>query len=383
MDSVDNGEPRLARFLLRVRSPVFAAFIFAAGLRLFYSALGALVAPHLFLDPTLIRSNGALAERLPPPSGSVAYRYLGVWERFDTLWYLQIAQFGYNRPETVVFFPLYPLLIRGLAPFLGGMLQAALTISSLASFVLFWGILKLTGADFSDTVAVRALLLIAFWPGSFIFFAGYADSLVLGLTVCSLYWGRTQRWWLSSLAAFLAGFTKAVGILVVIPLIFWAARNKHWRSYLPILSGVLGSAIFILYLRLSGHPLPSVAYAEYWGTLIAPPWRTLAEAIERIYSTKSLVLVFNLWMLILMTVLSLLRLRPYSYLAYALASLCLFLSKRSDSVLQSTCRYALAVFPAYINLARFRTIPLLPILVGGLLVNTGLAICFFKWSLIV
>src|SRR4051812_39892948 len=56
------------------------------------------------------------------------------WERFDGLWYLRIASGGYaNGDGSAAFFPLYPLLIRGLSFALGGHpLAAALLVSNLA-----------------------------------------------------------------------------------------------------------------------------------------------------------------------------------------------------------------------------------------------------------
>jgi len=46
---------------------------------------------------------------LAPRSALCAPR---IWERFDTLWYLRIAQHGYDRPMAVIFYPLYPAAIR-------------------------------------------------------------------------------------------------------------------------------------------------------------------------------------------------------------------------------------------------------------------------------
>ena len=61
-------------------------------------------------DPARIHSN-ALTGNLAAP-GTWHNALVGVWERFDTLWYLRIAQHGYDLPRAVVFYPLYPAAIR-------------------------------------------------------------------------------------------------------------------------------------------------------------------------------------------------------------------------------------------------------------------------------
>jgi hypothetical protein len=68
---------------------------------------------------------------LPSPHG-LHYALLGIWERFDTLWFLHIAQHGYDRPMAVIFYPLYPAAIRiasGLMP----AMAAALLVSTVAA----------------------------------------------------------------------------------------------------------------------------------------------------------------------------------------------------------------------------------------------------------
>ena len=42
------------------------------------------------------------------------------WERWDTVWYLKIAEHGYTDYGSTAFLPLYPLLIRVVGTLLGG-----------------------------------------------------------------------------------------------------------------------------------------------------------------------------------------------------------------------------------------------------------------------
>ena len=66
-----------------------------------------------------------------PVSGGAAELLLGVWQRFDTLWYLRIAAQGYAPHDgSTVYFPLYPMLIRLLGTlFASNYLLAALVLA--------------------------------------------------------------------------------------------------------------------------------------------------------------------------------------------------------------------------------------------------------------
>ena len=64
------------------------ALTITASLRLFYSVAATIASPFLHPDPAIIHSN-ALTGNLPAPGG-LHYALLGIWERFDTLWYLSL-----------------------------------------------------------------------------------------------------------------------------------------------------------------------------------------------------------------------------------------------------------------------------------------------------
>src|SRR5260370_33365577 len=131
------------------------ALAMTGALRVFYLAVASASLPFLHPDPVLIHSN-ELTENLPAPCG-LHYALLGIWERFDTLWYLRIAKRGYDLPAGVVFYPLYPWLIRSLSG-LAGPMTAALLISTVAAFFYFWGLLRL-GSEFPNAQSLRTVML--------------------------------------------------------------------------------------------------------------------------------------------------------------------------------------------------------------------------------
>src|SRR3954452_10203486 len=98
--------------------------------------------------------------------------------RWDSVWYLGIAHGGYDGASTA-FFPVYPLLVRALAP--GGS-PAALLVSayavSLASLAAALYLMRrLAEIELGPEAARRAVLLLAFFPGALWLGAPYSESL--------------------------------------------------------------------------------------------------------------------------------------------------------------------------------------------------------------
>jgi hypothetical protein len=339
----------VARTDASARDAAPPAYLLAAAasllLRVAYSALAAFAAPHLDLDPTRIRSN-ALTGHLIQPSEGWRYALFGVWERFDTLWYLHIAASGYDRPESVVFFPLYPLLIRVLSVVIPSPLVAALAVSTLASFFAAWGLVALLRRDLPEADVRRALLAWAAWPAAFVGFAAYPDALLLALIVWSVHDARAGRWWLAGILGFFAGLAKAAGIVVVVPLAYLAWKSRSRRS-VPAALALLSPVAFLALVARSGAGLPSNAYPAYWLTEPSFPWTTLAASVREMVTHPDVVLFMNLAALITVAGLTLgRRIRP-EYTLFALAALMFVLVKRTDPLLQSTMRYMLMVFPVY------------------------------------
>ncbi len=317
-----------------------------AALRVFYSAMAAGFLPFLHPDPALIHSN-ALTDNLPAPHG-LCYALLGIWERFDTLWYLRIAARGYDLPAGVIFYPLYPAAIRAVSWLMPAM-AAALLVSTVAAFFSFWGLLRLAG-ELSEVGRLRMLLLFCAWPASFVLFAGYADSLTLALVLWAVVFGREARWEAAAVCGVLAGSARPTGVLVFVPLAVMALRSRQGRSLVVALTplGLLG---YWGWLRWSGRPSVVEAYRLYQGMTMAPPWRGLAEAVQLIVIKHDALLAIKLGLVILFAVISLRRgVRIGVQIedkAFALAVLLQMLMYTGRPLL-GAARYLLMVYPAFL-----------------------------------
>ncbi|MCW3020449.1 MAG: hypothetical protein JWN10_2757 [Solirubrobacterales bacterium] len=153
--------------------------------------------------------------------------------RWDGVWYLVIARYGY-RPDLGItsrtaFFPLYPLALRtvswlGPPPILAGAL-----VSVVAFAFALYGIHRLATLELARyarptlsgerlaRAARLAVMLTAFAPMAFFFSAVYSESLYLALSV-GLFWSaRHGRWaWVGVLGA-LAGATRSAGLVLLLP----------------------------------------------------------------------------------------------------------------------------------------------------------------------
>jgi hypothetical protein len=146
---------------------------------------------------------------------------------------------------------------------------------------------------------------------------------------------------------------------------------------------------------MAGLPSPTEAYPKYWKTTIAPPWDTLWASLKLLGSGRILaaegglapesLLAFNLLMLMLIFASTFVKKLREEHRVYALAALILFLTKKTDPLLQSVNRYLLSVFPAFAAwglLIRNRFV-LVTIIFALSILNLILLLAFFEWALVI
>jgi hypothetical protein len=317
-------------------------------LRVLFSAIAAVFSFFLRPDSAVIHSN-ALTANLPT-SAPVHNALLGVWERFDTLWYVHIAQHGYDQAMAVIFYPLYPGLIRvvnGIMP----ATVAALVVSTVAAFFSFWGLLRLAESEGTPRGRMGTLLVLAAWPSSFVLFAGYAESLTLALIVWAVIWAREGRWAPATLCGFLAGLSRPSGVLVAVPLFVLAWRSRSARSLTVVLSplGMLG---YWGWLRWSGRLSVVAAYRVYQEATLAPPWASLAEAARLIVGHGDALFAIKFLLVALATACSMRREVRLEDKLFALALTVQMLMYTGRPLLGGP-RYVLPMYPAFVALGGY------------------------------
>ncbi len=308
---------------------------------------------------------------------------IDVWARWDSDWFLRIAEHGYSWPSsTPAFFPLYPLLVAGLGwVLLGHTVLAGVLVSLTAGTVAFGLLYRLTLDRLGEQVARRTVLFLAVAPTSLFFGAVYSESLFLLLTVASFIAAERGRFWQAGIAGGLALLTRSAGVALVPALLVLAWRAPNRRR---ALAGVaVTPALFGLYpLALSlwiGQPLAFLeAQRVVWERRLSPagPLGGIVAAVQHRE-------VLDLGVAVALIVLGIVAWRRIdaAYGLYTLTSVVIPLTFVSDKMpLWSMQRFAVVVFPAFMALgtiARSR----LAVLVTTTILAAGLTVYVVRWAL--
>jgi hypothetical protein len=215
----------------------------------------------------------------PALTHALADPLLAPLARWDSVWYLRIADSGYgDSAPRAAFFPLYPLLVRGVGTLLGGSHGALLVAAYLVSLVAFVAALallyRLTELELGRRLGRPVLLLLAVFPAAVYFGAPYAESLFLLLAVGAFYAARTGRWAWAGACAGLASGTRSAGLLLVIPLalIWWSWRPRRLRDAAWLLLALVGIVAYAAWLGLvEGDALRFLDVQEAWSRELSVP----------------------------------------------------------------------------------------------------------------
>ena len=236
------------------------------------------------------------------------YRLLGVggdgffasleplWTHWDTRHYMGIAQEWYtsvgDERLRLVFFPLYPLLMRLLAPLTGGSvfhsgLVLSLACSALASALLY----DLSYLHFGRKKAELSLAYFLLSPLSVFLGCVYTESLFICLTLASVCLLRRQRPWLAALCGMLSAFTRMPGVIVAgLLIIDFCGKIPKKKADARALAACAVQVLivfsgFIAYLlvnqMVTGDPFTYLVYQkENWYQEPGSFWRSTANTMH-------------------------------------------------------------------------------------------------------
>ena len=338
--------------------------------------------------------------QLTHPLGETGDALVAPLARWDAAWYLDIAASGYPAGDDArtAFFPLYPLLVRGLGELAGGSPAASLLAAYLVSLAALLGALvalhRLSVLELGPSVARSAVLLLCLFPASLFLGAPYSESLFLLCAVGAFLAARQDRFALAGLAGAGASATRSAGLLLLIPLLVIylygprgacqdakpvrrlgprhrVHRDIAWLALAP--GGVLAYALALA----AGHgdPLAFVSAQELWGREFAGPlvgaWEGARAGVEGAWvllggvpgaapspiggperiAALDLTLLVTLVAAVAATV-GVVRRLPAAYGAWTATSLALALSYPVEAQpLMSLPRFVAVLFPIFMWLA--------------------------------
>src|SRR5919106_1733117 len=184
---------------------------------------------------------------------------IDVWARWDSDWYLRIAEDGYaeSPSSTPAFFPLYPALVGGLGRVLAGhYVLAGVLLSLAACLVALLLLYRLALGRLGEEGARRAVLYLALFPTALFLQAVYSESLYLALVLAAFLLAERGRFLGAGAAAGLAMLTRPVGIALLPALAVLAWRSPERRRALAGLAAALpvAAAYPVLLAAWVGEP---------------------------------------------------------------------------------------------------------------------------------
>lgn len=282
--------------------------------------------------------------------------------QWDSVHYLDIAKNWYlNQGDqliNIVFFPLYPLLIRLATTDPSYINFSALLISNLSSVIACLYLYKLAKLDYDDNAAVKAVLFMCVFPTAFFLSTMYTEGLFLALVIASFYYARTGKWWAAGPLAMLTTLTRLAGLVLIPALLAEYLHQKKWNPRKIDLNMAwifLAVGGFLIYLGLNsqvtGNPFAFMEIERvHWFQSLDPIrglqtafWTTFNGAIfDALLAVAQI--IFACVGLVAILVGVRLRLRP-SYIVYLALSWTLIVS---TGFWASIPRYVLTMFPMFI-----------------------------------
>src|SRR3954452_14557620 len=296
------------------------------------------------------------------PFGPLGHALAAALARWDSVWYLAIANDGYpaDGPRRAAFFPLYPLLVLAADAVVGRPVIAGALVS-LACFTVALVLLhRLTEIELGAPAASEAVWALALFPGAVFFSAVYSEALYLALSIGCLYAARTGRWAWAGTAGALGAATRSTGVVLVVPLaIMWLGqRDRRVRDAASIALVPSGLLAFCAALALGGGDALAPFHAQdIWFRHFAGPfagvwdgttaaWRGVHHLDDR--AARADVVLFCFLVLAVPAVAGTLRRLPAAYGAYVLAALALPLSYPvGPQPLMSLPRFLAVLFPFF------------------------------------
>ena len=320
------------------------------------------------------------ARFIPEKSGSEYWNVGPSWNtyllRYDSGWYLKIAVEGYTYDgndlvqQPVVFYPLYPLVSRIFSRILDiDQTITLLIVSNLSISLAVLLIFKLIKNEYSEDIALNAIMLLCYFPTSLFFSTGYTESLTLLIIACFFLLLKAEHYIPAAVCAGLAMAARSTGI-VLLPILLWAILKRFLKQHnmgiiyaliymtLAMLLATSGLWSYMIYLWMNfNQPWAFMTAQRAWHgndignnflkVMTLQPFYHLGDVLRVGLETYTL----DPWFFLLFLVLTCLfgRILSVPYNVYILGILFLpYFTLSGRSGFKSFTRYIILAFPVFI-----------------------------------
>ncbi|EKD58278.1 MAG: hypothetical protein ACD_56C00159G0007 [uncultured bacterium] len=285
--------------------------------------------------------------------------------RWDSYWYLDIVNNGYylktdNTLANVVFFPLYPALIKILGTILLGNFVLAGWILSMTFLMLSCAYLYKFVKQFHPEIDPELpILLMLIFPTAFFFNVVYTESIFLFLTIATFYYAFRKNFYLAGLFAFLGALAHSNGVFLALPILWKIVETngwqmmlspKTWKKLIPVILAPIGSFMFLGYDWWKfGDPLLFFKIQRNWGRAFSINWEHFSF-FSNPSITNMFIDIFLAIFIISAVVVVWKKLSPL----YAIFMSTTLIAAFTSGTLMSVGRYSLVMFPLFILLATIK-----------------------------
>lgn len=311
--------------------------------------------------------------------------FLDAWSRWDTVNYINISEVGYEgaiengQHLFLVFYPLYPWLIRTLNLFVHNSRIAAMMISTVCFAIGCVYLDKITTLEFDRRCATKTMMLQAVFPFGFFFGAIMTESLFFALSAMFFYYLRKHRFFEVAFVGFLACLTRNQGVLLIIAVIaelfesgqlLKRMKGNDWKGIfteiiwpgikcMPMIGGTL--VYMVINYMIEGDPFRFLYYQKkHWGNRLVPIWDTLkyvsSYTAQKWYTPEGMALWVPEFVLIFIYIAVIAYgIKIKISAAYLWNLIAYFLLTYSSSWLISGARYTLCAVPLFMITGQFIT----------------------------
>ena len=339
------------------------------------------------LSPTVPESNMFAYFGIKPYRNA----WLGLWQRFDAIWYTSIAEYGYGAIDgDYAFPPFFPLLIRFLKPVFGDAFLTGLFLSHITTLYALKLLYEVFVQWSEGGTAQQTLVFFLLFPSSFFLFSVYTEPLFLVLAILSMKCMQDHKWLWAGFWTFLAILTRLQGIALFAPMLYlmwkdapFLRRVQHWSGLLFAGSG------FLLYAYLRSIIIQSYdgPFSDpAWQARLVPPWEAYLMGIQNILSGMFNYIDLLNWLVTTLFMILLVagwRKIPLEYNLYSSFSFLVILTRVVEGQpLLAMLRYSLTLFPIFFSIEKVTRNPWLRriIIYTWIALNLYLSAEFFGWG---
>ncbi|HXQ91038.1 MAG TPA: hypothetical protein VN768_05715 [Acidimicrobiales bacterium] len=236
----------------------------------------------------------------------------GAFDRWDTKWFMRAAatgwpsrivtEHGHVTATTIAFLPVYPLAFRWFSALTGcPLLLSAAIVSGVTGLTATLAVWALVRRFAGPPAAERAVLLFAFFPGTFVFSLGYSEGIAITCVALGLLALLRRRWVVAGLLGAVATATIPVALAFAVSCL-WAAvvairRDREWRALAAPVLAPVGFVAYQLWLWAhTGNPSAwRLTERGGWKSYVSPAypfevvWKFVTHPISSTATTNLLV----------------------------------------------------------------------------------------------